>query len=96
MTILYDKQTWELIFHIFMFGLILNTITQKLWNNSKTTVTAIIGFQIFIIMLPTAPIGITYIYLMLLMMYMYLNAVKKPKKLWSKYEYINREKDNDC
>ncbi len=79
---------WIGIFHIFMFSLLIYSILHKLWENSKTTIITICGFQAFGILLQFTPIGVTIIFLMLFMLFIYFRAITKSKKYWSKYECL--------
>ena len=83
---LYDKELWMSVFHIFMFALLVYSLIHKLWENSKTTLIIIVGFQIFGILLQHAPMGVIVLYLILMMCYLYYRAITKAKNTWSKYE----------
>jgi len=82
----YDFEFWMAIFHIFTVALIIYAILHKIWEFSKTTFIVIVGFEVSGLLIQFSPIGVTVMFLILLMLYLYFRAVLKPKKFWSKYE----------
>jgi len=86
---LYDTAFWLNVFHIFTVALIVYSILHKIWEYSRTTLIIIVGFEILGLLLQFAPIGTTIIFLIVLMLYLYLRAILKPRHTWSKYETKN-------
>ena len=96
---LLDLDNWEIwlaVFNWFMFAIVLYALIHKVWLRSITTMITFVGFGTFGALLQNAPFGITVIFLMTFMSYLYYRTMIKPMKQWSKYERRGKHHAKPC